>query len=84
MSKMSPENTEVVRILSKVSKNKVCFQDYAIIMPIRTLMMRRRGDPDWDLVWMHMSHQDARDKSAYWTQVTDKIVEKLKIAIRST
>jgi len=56
-------------------------KDYAIVMPVRTLMMKRRGDPEWDLVWMHMSHQDARDKSPYWTSVTNKIVEKLKVAI---
>jgi len=56
--------------------------DYAIITPIRTLMMQRRGDPDWDLVWMHMSHQESRDKSEYWTKATNRIVDRLRIAIK--
>ena len=68
-----------IKMFNKVDEGS---KDYAIIMPIRTLMMKRRGDPDWDLVWMHMSHQEARDKSAYWTKVSDKIIEKLKVAIR--
>ena len=45
-------------------------------------MMQRRGDPDWDLVWMHMSHQESRDKSEYWTKATNRIVDRLRTAIR--
>jgi len=61
--------------------SNVTAEDYAIISPMRTLAMKRNNHPNWDLVWMHMSHQEAREKSTYWTKNTNRIIDKLRIAI---
>ena len=54
---------------------------YAIISPIRTLMIRRKQPDLWPLIWMQMSHLGKRRESAYWKDRSKKVMEAVKSAI---
>ena len=48
----------------------------------RALMLRERDPISFNLLWMQMSHHEARKESEYWKPRTKRILDYLKNAIR--
>eukprot|EP00096_Caligus_rogercresseyi_P006994 TRINITY_DN2418_c0_g2_i1.p1 TRINITY_DN2418_c0_g2~~TRINITY_DN2418_c0_g2_i1.p1 ORF type:complete len:531 (+),score=146.39 TRINITY_DN2418_c0_g2_i1:103-1695(+) len=53
-------------------------EPYNAISPLRALLLKKKDPAKWDLLWMHMSHNEARSKDPLWKKGDESIKKHLK------
>ncbi|XP_040573772.1 SET domain-containing protein SmydA-8 isoform X1 [Lepeophtheirus salmonis] len=55
---------------------------YNAISPMRALVLKKRDPARWNLIWMHMSHDEARQKDTFWQKKDAKTLEHIKAMMK--